>query len=88
MLYALHEAAYHSATPLRLAARAQRAFWGSPLNPASRTEAGRTLFASADLLSNMTRRYGRPAWRINEIDIAGGNIRVLTVNDTAHLMNL
>lgn len=62
MLYALHEAAYNSATPVRMAARAARDFWGSPLNPASTSKWGRTLYASADLISNMTRRYGRPAW--------------------------
>ena len=56
MLYALHEAAYYAARPLRFGADAAREFWSSPLNPASRTESGRTLFAAADLLSNMTRR--------------------------------
>ena len=40
MLYSLHEAAYNSATPIRLAARAARDFWGSPLNPASATRSG------------------------------------------------
>ena len=40
MLYALHEAAYNSATPIRMAARAARDFWGSPLNPAGASRAG------------------------------------------------
>jgi poly(3-hydroxybutyrate) depolymerase len=71
MLYALHEAAYYSAIPLRVTADLAREFWGSPLNPASRTESGRTLFAAADLLSNMTRRYGRPDWRIDEVEVSG-----------------
>jgi poly(3-hydroxybutyrate) depolymerase len=64
MLYSLHEAAYHSATPVRMAARAARDFWSSPLNPASASKWGRTLYASADLVANLTRRYGRPAWGI------------------------
>ena len=68
MLYALHEAAYHSATPIRLAARAARDFWSSPLNPASASKWGRTLYASADLIANLTRRYGRPAWGIDSVD--------------------
>ncbi len=76
MLYALHEAAYYTATPLRMAAQAARDFWGSPLNPASHSEAGRRLFASADMLSNMTRRYGKPAWRIDEIDVGGHAVAV------------
>ena len=68
MLYALHEAAYNSATPVRMAARAARDFWGSPLNPASGSKWGRTLYASADLIANLTRRYGRPAWGIDTRD--------------------
>ena len=80
MLYALHEAAYNSAIPLRMSADLARDFWGSPLNPASHTESGRTLFAAADLLSNMTRRYGKPEWRIDEIEI--GNRQVPVEMDT------
>ena len=76
MLYALHEAAYHSATPIRLAARAQREFWGSPLNPASATKWGRTLYASADLLANLTRRYGRPEWGVEQVAINGVEVAV------------
>lgn len=76
MLYALHEAAYYSAIPLRLAADAVRDFLGSPLNPASQTESGRTLFAAADLLSSMTRRYGKPDWRIDEIEVANRMVPV------------
>jgi len=56
LLYTLHEAAYNSATPVRMAARAAREFWGSPLNPASASKWGRTLYASADLIANLTRR--------------------------------
>ena len=69
MLYSIHEAAYHSATPFRFAARAARDFWGSPLNPASSSKWGRTLYASSDLLANLTRRYGRPAWGIDSVTV-------------------
>jgi poly(3-hydroxybutyrate) depolymerase len=76
MLYAIHEAAYNSATPLRLAARAARDFWSSPLNPASQSKLGRTLYASADLVTNLTRRYGRPAWGIEAVTIKGVSVAV------------
>src|ERR1700722_13629508 len=76
MLYALHEAAYNSATPVRMAARAARDFWGSPLNPASGSKWGRTLYASADLVSNLTRRYGRPAWGIERVTVNGQPVAV------------
>ncbi len=69
MLYSLHEAAYHSVSPIRIAAGAAREFWGSPLNPASNSKFGRTLFASAEMLSSLTRRYGRPAWGIDSVTI-------------------
>ena len=76
MLYAVHEAAYHTATPLRLAACATRDFWSSPLNPASNSRFGRTLYASADLFANLTRRYGRPAWGIDSVTIKGAQVGV------------
>jgi poly(3-hydroxybutyrate) depolymerase len=76
MLYSIHEAAYHSATPLRVAARAARDFWGSPLNPASASRWGRTIYASADLITNLTRRYGRPAWGIDKVMVRGRQVAV------------
>ena len=76
MLYSMHEAAYQSITPLRLAAQAARDFWGSPLNPAGSSKLGRRLYASADLLSNLTRRYGRPAWGIDKVTIKGREVAV------------
>ena len=70
MLYSLHEAAYNSATPVRIAAGAARDFSGSPLNPASNSKFGRTLYASSEMLSNLTRRYGKPEWRIDSTLVA------------------
>jgi len=69
MLYSLHEAAYNSAMPLRIAAQAARDFWASPLNPAAGSKWGRTLYASADIVTNMTQRYGRPAWGIERVTV-------------------
>ena len=53
MLYSLHEYAYYSAAPFRALAQMTRDFWGSKLNPASDTAIGRTLYASAELFSNL-----------------------------------
>ena len=69
MRYSLHEAAYNSAMPLRIAAQAARDFWASPLNPAAGSKWGRTLYASADIVTNMTQRYGRPAWGIERVTV-------------------
>ncbi len=71
MLYALHEAAYRSAAPVSAAAHMMRDFWRSPFNLAGDTGLGRNLHASADLLANLTRRYGKPAWRISATTVNG-----------------
>ena len=76
MLYALHEAAYYASTPMRLAARAARDFWGSPLNPAADSAIGRHMHAGADLFANVTRRYGKPKWNLDTIRIGQVDVRV------------
>lgn len=79
MLYSFHEYAYHAASPLRLAAQLARSFWGSSANPVSDTAVGRTMFASAEMFSNMTRRYGKPEWGIDKVEIGGVDVRVRRV---------
>jgi len=76
MLYAVHEAAYQSAAPLRIAAEFARNFWSSPFNPAAASKLGRTLYASAELTHKMTRRYFKPPWRIDEVTVNGRPVRV------------
>jgi poly(3-hydroxybutyrate) depolymerase len=76
MLYALYEAGYYATTPLRHAARLTRDFWSSPLNPAAESDLGRRLYAGADLFANLTRRYGKPAWGIDTVEIDGHAVRV------------
>jgi len=76
MLYSLYEAGYYAATPFRMAALMSREFWSSPLNPARDTELGRSLYAASDLYANLTRRYGKPAWDVDEVRIEGRPVRV------------
>jgi poly(3-hydroxybutyrate) depolymerase len=76
MLYTLYEAGYYASTPLRSATRMVRDFWSSPLNPAKDTDIGRRIFAGADLVANLTRRYGRPAWGVDQVEINGHPVRV------------
>jgi poly(3-hydroxybutyrate) depolymerase len=79
MLYALHEYAYYTTTPFRAAAKAARDFWGSPANPAVDTTLARTIYAGADLFTNLTRRYGKPEWRLDTVAIDGVDVRVRPV---------
>jgi poly(3-hydroxybutyrate) depolymerase len=76
LLYALHETAYRSAAPLRMAAEFARDFWRSPFNPAAASSLGRTLSASADLTASLTRRYFRPAWGLDETIVNGHAVAV------------
>jgi poly(3-hydroxybutyrate) depolymerase len=76
MLYSLYEAGYYAATPMRLAALAAREFWSSPLNPAAETEMARRLYAGSDLFANLTRRYGKPDWKLDSVEINGKAVRV------------
>jgi len=76
MLYALSEYAYHAGTPLRAAARIAREFWGAPYNPVAETALGRNIFAASDLYANVTRRYGKPDWRVDQTTINGHSVRV------------
>ena len=75
MLYAFHELAYQSALPWRFGAQWARSFWSSPLNPAANTALGRTAYASAELFESVTRRYGKPDWRLETVMVEGKPVR-------------
>ncbi|MBN8551973.1 MAG: polyhydroxyalkanoate depolymerase [Caulobacterales bacterium] len=77
MLYSLHEYAYHSALPWRLGAQMARDFWNNPVNPMGDTAIGRTLYASSELVAGLTRRYGKPEWGIDSVEIDGHDVRVV-----------
>lgn len=76
MLYAIQEAAYRTAAPIRLAAEFARDFWRSPFNPASASNLGRRLYASSDLVAGLTKRYFKPDWNIHQATVAGCVVRV------------
>jgi len=76
MLYTLYEAGYYASTPLRFGVRLARDFWNSPLNPARDTDLARRIYANADVFANLTRRYGRPAWHIDSVQIDGHAVAV------------
>ena len=75
MLYSFHEYAYQAATPFRLGAQMARDFWSSPWNPASQTAIGRTAYATAEVFESLTRRYSKPDWRLETIEIDDKPVR-------------
>ena len=71
--YELNQAALH---PARAAAEAYRLMWRNPLNPASRTALGRGAAAALELFERSTRRYRKPAWEIDTVEVEGREVPV------------
>jgi poly(3-hydroxybutyrate) depolymerase len=59
-----------------MAALAARDFWSSPMNPARETDFARGVYAASDLFANLTKRYGKPAWSIDSVEIGGRPVAV------------
>ena len=76
MFYAMNEWAYAALQPARTGARLMRDVWGAPSNPWRDTPGGRNLSAGADLFATVTRRYGKPDWRIDHVSVNGRPVRV------------
>ncbi len=76
MLYSLYELNQIALTPLRAAAMAQSAMLRSPFNFAADTEASRKAAAAADVFESITRRYGKPDWKITRTRVAGIDVAV------------
>ena len=73
-LYELNQAALH---PARATAEAYRLMWRNPLNPASRTALGRGAAAALELFERSTRRYRKPAWGIDTVEVDGRGVGVV-----------
>jgi poly(3-hydroxybutyrate) depolymerase len=65
VLYAIYELGHAALTPWRAVANAWRRAYRSPYNPVSYTLHGRSLAAAAELFEAVTRRYTKPAWRLD-----------------------
>lgn len=76
MLYYLHEMHRLAMLPARAAASNLRAAVNNPMNPWSYSPMARTFGAAADMFEQMTRRYGRPEWAIETVDIGGKAVQV------------
>ncbi len=77
MLYHLYEMNHAALAPWRAAAGAGLDFWKSPANPLSSTHMGRSFAASLEVFERVTRRYGRPAFGIDDT-IAGDDVIPVT----------
>jgi poly(3-hydroxybutyrate) depolymerase len=76
LLYHIHDMQYAAMAPFRLAAEAAQATFQNPFVPASYTEMGRALAASAEMFERSTRPYGKPEFSFGAIKERGQIIRI------------
>lgn len=76
MQYHMYEAAHAFMAPMRLSARVVKHQMKSPFNPFSVTPFARQIAAACDVFESVTRRYGKPDWRIDETKMGGLTVPV------------
>ena len=76
MLYHLYDLQHALLTPTRVTAETTRLLYQNPWNPLSYTQFGRTMGASAEMMSRLTRRFGKPEFGLHETIIDNKPVRV------------
>ena len=71
MLYHAYELGHAVVAPLRDAVEIGKQIFDSSYNPLSQTLVGKNMSAACDLFESLTRRYGKPIWRLNETTVNG-----------------
>lgn len=74
--YHAYEAVHTMVAPVRGMSDALQLAFKNPANPLTYTPLGRTVAASCELFERMTRRYGKPAFDLNETTIGGVKVAV------------
>ena len=69
--YQLYEMAHAALVPARAASDAAHFIFRNPWNPLSNTALGKNISAGAELFERMTRRYGKPTFGLDEVEIDG-----------------
>ena len=82
MLYYLHEAQRMAMAPARMMAEGVMTALDNPWWPATYAPFAKELKSAAKLFEQFTRRYGKPAWNLDETVIAGKTVRV---EDITHI---
>ena len=71
MLYHAYEMTHAAISPMRAAARMGQEVMRNPLNPIAATYGSRAVSAALEMFINATRRYGKPAFGIEEVRVDG-----------------
>jgi poly(3-hydroxybutyrate) depolymerase len=75
-LYWMYELGQASLNPARAVADATRLLYQNPMNPLSHTEIGKSVAAACELFERTTRRYGKPEWGIDTVEVNGVRVPV------------
>ena len=67
--YQFYEIAHAALAPARAVFDAAHFVFSNPLNPLSNTLFGKNISASAEMFERLTRRYGKPAFRLDDVEV-------------------
>ncbi|MBS0519940.1 MAG: polyhydroxyalkanoate depolymerase [Proteobacteria bacterium] len=76
MLYYAYELHRHLAQPVRLWANAVERVYSSPYNPLTDTWLGKSMAASAEIVSRLTQSYGKPVFGLGTTQVDGETVAV------------
>lgn len=76
MLYHLHEMQHMAMMPARMFAEMLSNSLKNPWNPMAHLGFARSIGSAAEVFHQMTERYGRPAWGIEQVEIDGKTVPV------------
>ena len=69
--YEAYEMAHAALAPARAVSDVAHFVFRNPWNPLSVTALGRNVSAGAEMFERMTRRYGKPTFGLDEIEVGG-----------------
>ncbi len=78
MNYHAYEMAHAIVQPMRLAAQGLKMQLELPFNPLADTPFAKSIAAACEVFENVTRRYGKPEWAIEETSIHGLKVPIET----------
>jgi poly(3-hydroxybutyrate) depolymerase len=76
----MYEMGHAALNPGRAVADATRLLFQNPMNPLAQTEFGKSVAAACELFERTTRRYGKPEWGIDDVDVNGMRVPVTIHN--------
>lgn len=75
-LYAMHELQHLALSPVQMMAVSGRYWLNHPANPIAYTAFGRQMAAASELLDRVTRRYAKPVFGIDAVEINGKSVEI------------